>query len=186
MTEILLSLCVGLALSASSGFRVFVPMLVANLGTKFGILHLTSGFDWMGSDTATIVFATATVVEIAAYYVPVLDNFLDTLAAPASLVAGTILTTSFLPIESPVLKYGLGILAGGGMAGTIQAGTGLLRLASTKFTAGFGNSFLSTAENAISITGSLLTLWIPVIMASIAILLLILLVKKLINRFSKT
>nr|WP_299419856.1 DUF4126 domain-containing protein [uncultured Emticicia sp.] len=37
------------------------------------------------------------------------------------------------------------------MASTIQAGTGLLRLASTKFTGGFGNDFFSTFENSVAV-----------------------------------
>ena len=121
--------------------------------------------------------------EILAYYIPVVDNLLDTIAMPASFVAGTILTTSFLKIDSPELKWTLGIVAGGGMAGTIQAGTGLLRLASTKFTGGFGNSILATIENFISIIFSALTLWIPVIIALLCVLLFVFLLRKIIKRF---
>ena len=60
-------------------------------------------------------------------------------------------STQFLKINDPLIQYGLGLLAGGGVAGTIQAGTSLLRLGSTKFTGGIGNGFLSTFENIISI-----------------------------------
>lgn len=183
MTEILISLCVGIALSACSGFRVFIPMFVANLATKTDLLHLTSGFEWLSSTTATYVLGIATVVEILAYYVPVVDNLLDAIATPASFISGTILTTSFLQIESPALQWTLGIIAGGGMASTIQAGTGLLRLASTKFTAGFGNSFLASLENFLAISGSVLTIWIPVFIAFLGIVLFLYLVKKIYRRF---
>ncbi len=183
MTEILISLAIGIALSACSGFRVFVPMLVANLATRFEFLHLSNGFEWLSSPTATYVLAAATIAEMMAYYVPVVDNLLDTIATPASFVAGTILTTSFLKIDSPELQWTLGILAGGGVAGTIQAGTGLLRLASTKFTGGFGNSFLATSENFVSIIFSLLTLWLPIFVAILGVLLFVFLLKKIIKRF---
>jgi hypothetical protein len=183
MQELLISLCVGIALSACSGFRIFVPMLIANLATRFEVLDLSQGFEWLGSSAATYILGAATLAEILAYYIPVVDNLLDTIAMPASFVAGTILTTSFLKIDSPELKWTLGIVAGGSMAGTIQAGTGLLRLASTKFTGGFGNSILATIENFISIIFSALTLWIPVFIAILCVLLFVFLIRKIIRRF---
>ncbi|CAH0997612.1 hypothetical protein EMA8858_03746 [Emticicia aquatica] len=182
MTEIFISLAVGIALSACSGFRVFVPMLVANLATRFDLFHLSNGFEWLSSSSATYILAAATVGEILAYYIPIIDNLLDTIAMPASFVAGTILTTSFLKIDSPALQWTLGILAGGGIASTIQTGTGLLRLASTKFTGGFGNAFFATFENSISIVFSLLTLWLPIVVAILSIFLFVFLLKKVLRR----
>ncbi|RYU94491.1 DUF4126 domain-containing protein [Emticicia agri] len=183
MQELLISLCVGIALSACSGFRIFVPMLIGNLATRFGVLDISQGFEWLGTPAATYILGAATIAEILAYYIPVVDNLLDTIAMPASFVAGTILTTSFLKIDSPELKWTLGIVAGGGIAGTIQAGTGLLRLASTKFTGGFGNSILATIENFISIVFSALTLWIPVFIAILCVLLFVFLIRKIAKRF---
>lgn len=185
MTELIISLAVGIALSACSGFRVFVPMLVANLATRFQVLDLSNGFEWLSSPTATYILGAATIAEIMAYYIPVVDNLLDTITTPASFVAGTILTTSFLKIDSPELQWTLGILAGGGVAGTIQAGTGLLRLASTKFTGGFGNAFFATFENSIAVIFSLLTLWLPILVAVLGVLLFIFLLKKVLKRFQK-
>ncbi|GAB3516875.1 DUF4126 domain-containing protein [Emticicia fontis] len=183
MQEFLISLSIGIALSACSGFRIFVPMLIGNLATRFGVLDLSQGFEWLGSPAATYILGAATLAEIMAYYIPVVDNLLDTIALPASFVAGTILTTSFLKIDSPELKWTLGIIAGGGMAGTIQAGTSLLRLASTKFTAGFGNSIVATIENFISIIFSALTLWIPVFIAILCVFLFFFLIRKVVKRF---
>ncbi|AFK01972.1 hypothetical protein Emtol_0821 [Emticicia oligotrophica DSM 17448] len=185
MTEVIISLAVGIALSACSGFRVFIPMLVANLATRFHIFDLSTGFEWLGSATATYILGAATIAEIMAFYIPVVDNLLDTITTPASFIAGTILTTSFLKIDSPELQWTLGILAGGGLAGTIQAGTGLLRLTSTKFTGGFGNPFLATLENIISIFFSILTLWLPILVAILGILLFIWLLKNILKRFKK-
>lgn len=182
MQELFISLCVGIALSACSGFRVFVPMLIANLSTRFEVFDLSQGFEWLSSPAATYIFGAATLAEILAYYIPIVDNLLDTIATPASFVAGTILTTSFLKIDSPELKWTLGIVAGGGVAGTIQAGTGLIRLASTKFTGGFGNSILATVENFISILFSILTLWIPVLIAVFSVLFVAFLLRKIIKR----
>jgi hypothetical protein len=79
--ETLLSLLIGFGLAAACGFRVFVPLLVLALGarTDFGaqVFQLAPGFEWLASDAALIAFAAATLLEIAGYYVPWVDNLLD-------------------------------------------------------------------------------------------------------------
>jgi Domain of unknown function (DUF4126) len=179
---ILPSLLLGIALSACAGFRIFVPLLVTNLATKFGLFHVASNFAWLSSNTASIILIVAVVAEITAYYIPVVDNLLDTLATPASFVAGTILTTSFLQIHDPVLQWGLGMIAGGGVAGTIQAGTSLLRLGSTKLTGGTGNSVLASTENGISIGFSLLSLLFPMLVGVGAVLLFVYILKRILTK----
>ena len=121
--KLLLGLALGLGLSASCGFRVFVPLLVASVASKMGIITLGDSFAWMASTPALIAFATATVFEIGGYYIPFVDNILDTITTPASVAAGTLLTASLLtPEMDPLLKWGLGIIVGGGSAGVVQAG----------------------------------------------------------------
>ena len=88
-TDTLLGIVVGLGLSAACGFRVFVPLLVMNLASLSGHLHLASGFAWIGSSYATVAFATATIVEVFGYFIPWLDHALDIAATPAAILAGT-------------------------------------------------------------------------------------------------
>ena len=75
-----LSVALGIGLAAACGFRVFVPLLFVSIAAKAGKLALVSSFQWMGSDAAMIAFGVATAIEIAAYYIPWLDNLLDTIA----------------------------------------------------------------------------------------------------------
>lgn len=180
------SLLLGIALSAGSGFRIFVPLLVSNLAAKFGLVSVAENFQWMTSDSATVILSIATVVEIASYYLTFIDNLLDSVALPASVVAGTLLTTQFLQINDPTIQWGLGILAGGGMAGTIQAGTSLIRLGSTKFTGGLGNSFFSTFENILSVGISIISIWIPIFMGITALIFVFWIINKLLSRIKKT
>lgn len=171
LSEWVPGLFLGIALSAGSGFRVFIPALVSNLAGKFGMVEVADNFSWMTSDTLTWILGLACALEIAAYYIPFIDNLLDTVALPVSFAAGALITTSFIKIDDPVLQWGLGIVAGGGVAGTIQAGTGLLRLASSKFTAGFGNGIFSTIENIISVVISFMAIWLPVLMGVLVLFL---------------
>lgn len=186
-TQTIISIAMGIALSACCGFRVFIPMLGASVAAYQNWYALPADMSWIGSLPALICFATAAVLEMAAYYIPFVDNLLDTIATPLAAVAGTVLAVSFLPIAdfNPMLKWLLAIVAGGGSATTIQAGTGLLRLASTKTTAGVGNSVLATGENAMAVSGTLLSFVVPVVSALVFLLLLFWIVRKLIGVRSK-
>ena len=161
----------GLGLAACSGFRVFVPLLAASIAYHTGYLAPAAGFAWLGSWAALLTLATATVVEVAGYYVPVVDHLLDTLTTPASFVAGTILMTSALPHLDPTLRWTLGLLVGGGTAGLVQTGTALLRGASTATTGGLANPVLATAENTLAVGGVALTLLLPLVAAGLVLLL---------------
>jgi hypothetical protein len=72
-----------------------------------------------------------------------------------------------LPIDSNLLKWVTGIIIGGGSAGLIQAGTAILRLASSKTTAGTANPVLSTGEHVAAFSTSVSVLFIPVVVAII-------------------
>jgi hypothetical protein len=141
---------------------------------------------WIGSLPAMICFGTAAVVEVVAYYFPFVDNILDTIATPLATAAGTVMAASFLPIGDfdPMLRWVLAIVTGGAAAGTIQTGTGLLRLFSTKATLGTGNSVVATGENAAAVIGSLSSLVIPVVIAIIMILLVFWIAYRGIKRFT--
>lgn len=167
----IMAVSLGIALSACCGFRVFLPLLVVSIAMKTGWIPAESGEGWMGTWPAIISFGVASVLEILAYYIPLIDNILDTIATPLAIGAGSLLATSFLPVGDwdPMFRWGLGILTGGGIAGTIQVGTSALRLISTKTTAGVGNSIVATGEHLAAGIGSLAALFLPVLMAVLSL-----------------
>jgi hypothetical protein len=158
---LLVSLITGFGLSAACGFRIFVPLLVMNLAAKAEYLTLSSGFDWIGSTPATIVFASATALEIGAYYLPFIDNLLDALAAPTAVVAGTLVTASQIGEMNPLVTWSLAAIVGGGAAGVVQGLTTAVRQVSAFATAGFGNPLVSTAEAGASVVMTVLMLIVP-------------------------
>lgn len=184
--KVLLSLVMGLGLSACCGFRVFVPLLAASIASKMGILHLGAGFQWMSSTAAIICFSAATLFEIGGYYLPFIDNILDTIMTPASVIAGTLLTASaIIPDLDPMLKWGLGIIVGGGSAGIIQAGTALTRATSTATTAGVANPIVATVEHILAIVGSIFSIVIPFIIAGIVCIVIVVMLFFVIRYFKK-
>jgi hypothetical protein len=156
------SVCLGIGLSAACGFRVFVPMLVMSLAALSGHLHLSQGFAWIGSYAALITFSVATVLEVGGYFIPWLDHLLDTMATPAAIVAGTVVTAAMVTDMSPMLKWTLAIIAGGGAAGIVQGTTVAARGASTATTGGLGNPLFATIELGSSVVVSVMTVLVPV------------------------
>jgi hypothetical protein len=167
--ELSIGILIGIGLAAACGFRVFVPLLGTSLAALSGHLELAPGFEWIGTPVAAAGFGTATLLEIVAFYIPWLDNLLDTLATPAAVVAGTIVTASTVVEISPFLKWTLAVIAGGGIAGTIQGGTVLLRGASTGTTGGVGNPILSTIELVSSVVMTVLAVVVPIVAAIVAV-----------------
>lgn len=182
----LFAIAAGIGLSASAGFRVFVPLLVFGLASKFGMgdqIPLGQDFEWLASWPAILIFGTATVVEIVAYYVPWVDNLLDSVATPAALISGTVMTAAVLPEMPDALHWTLAAIMGGGSAGMVQAGTVLTRATSTATSGGLANPAVSTVETGGSLLTSILALIIPLMLAAILLCVFVFIGSKLIKRF---
>ena len=176
--DTVLAALIGIALSATCGFRIFVPLLAVCLATRAEgedaqpLVELANNFNWLASDSALIVFMVAAIFEIVGYYLPVIDNFLDTVATPASVLAGTLITAAFLTGMEPWMQWVLGLIAGGGMAGAVQSTTVVARAASTVTTGGLGNPIVASVETGYSFLGSFLA----VLAAPVALVILFFLV----------
>ena len=174
MTETILSIFLGIGLAASAGFRVFLPLFALSVASHFNIIPLNETLPWLGGFPAMITLAIAMIAEMGAYYIPFVDNILDTIATPLAAIAGTAAMASTLVHLDPMMTWGLAIIAGGGTATAIQGMTTMTRLASSVKTAGLGNPVVSTAETGTAITLSSLAIFLPVIGVIIVILIFIL------------
>ncbi len=161
--EALLSVGVGVGLAAAAGLRVFLPLLVLGAAARLGWVPLTSGFEWLSSSPGLATLGAATVVEIAAYYIPWVDNLLDVLAAPLAILAGVVATAAVVTDLPPAVRWSTAIIAGGGTAAVVQGVTSLARLKSSALTAGLGNPILAALELAGSLAVSVLAIAVPVL-----------------------
>ena len=163
---------IGVVFAASTGFRVFLPMLIVSVTSYTGHLSLGDSFAWLGTPAALTMLGAAALAEIAAYYIPGVDNLLDVLATPAAFVAGTIVSAAVMTDLPPMVKWTAAIIAGGGVAVLTQGVTATLRANSTIFTGGIGNMVLATLELGGALLVSLLALTAP--LAALAVVLLFL------------
>ena len=178
------SMLIGLGLAAACGFRIFVPLLVMSLASRadVGLLTLGDSFAWISSTPALIAFSAATLLEIAGYYIPWVDNLLDAVATPTAIIAGILVSASAFTDVSPFLKWSLAILAGGGTTATFQGITTVARHLSSFTTGGLGNPVLATAEAGSSALLAVLAITLPIVAILIVATLLYLGVKKILFR----
>lgn len=102
--ETFISICLGIGLAASVGFRVFLPLFVLSLSSYLNLWELNESWMWLGSIAALITFGVATLVEIMAYYIPYVDNLLDSISVPLAALAGTAVMMSTMVDLSPVVS----------------------------------------------------------------------------------
>jgi len=181
--ELPLSIVLGFGLAAATGFRVFLPMLIVSGAAYTGHLPLAESFAWLGTPAALTMLGVAALVEILAYYVPGVDNLLDSLATPAALVAGTVVSAAVMTDVPPMVKWTAAVIAGGGIAGLTQGAAALLRAKSTVLTGGIGNWVIATAELGGALLVTLLALAAPLAALGLVIFILWLAIRLLRHLF---
>lgn len=183
MGETILSFLLGIGLSAAVGFRVFVPMLVVSLASMAGWITLSPGFQWLGTPVAALVFAVATLVELLGFLIPWVSNALDTIATPAAAIAGVIMMAAVLSDMSPIARWALAIIAGGGVALTVQGATVVTRAVAAGSTGGAANPLVAILEALGALMVTITTLVIPAIMGILVLIVVLLLLRIVIPKF---
>lgn len=173
VVQILLSLSLGLGLAAACGFRVFIPPLMMGVGSRLDLYKLEGSFVWVDDTWAIAIFAVATLLEIGGYFIPWIDNLLDTVATPAAIIGGVFVTSASLEGElDPSAQWTLSIIAGGSVSGVIQLGTVATRAISTGTTGGLANPIISLLEAVASILCILISLFLVAIIPIVIIFLI--------------
>lgn len=180
--ETVISICLGVGLAASVGFRVFLPLFALSLAAYFNIWPLNEAWQWIGSLPALTVLGVATVVEILAYIIPFVDNLLDSIAVPLAAIAGTAVMVSTVTDLSPVITWALAIIAGGGTAAAIAGTASATRLTSSATTAGVANPIVATVETASAVVLAVVSIFLP-ILAIILVIGIFFFIAKLYKKF---
>jgi hypothetical protein len=171
-SETIISIFLGIGLAASVGFRVFVPLFALSLAAYFNVWELNPNWQWVGSLPALITLGVATALEISAYFIPWVDNLLDTVALPLTAIAGTAVMVSTVAGLDPVVTWSLAIISGGGTATAIKGVTTTTRLGSTATTGGVANPLVSSVETSTSMVMSVFSIFLPVVAIILVIIVL--------------
>ena len=171
-------IALGIGLAAATGFRVFLPLLIAGLAAHFGHLPLSDNFDWLASMPALVMLGTAAALEVLAYYIPGVDHALDVVASPATLVAGVVASAAVMTDLPPSVLWPVAIIGGGGIAGLTKGSAALVRAKSGLMTGGLANPAVSTVETVGATGLSLFAIALPFLALVAVVLLLVWVVRK--------
>lgn len=172
-TQFVAPLAMGLVLASTAGLRAFLPLLGLGIAVHTGWWQVNHMYEWVGSWPALITFGSAFVLETVADKWPLLDHALHAVGTFVAPAAGTIAMASVAPGTDPVVQTTLGLIAGGIPAGTVHMTRAVARPVVTVGTAGIGNIFVSIAEDALAIFGTLAAFFIPVLAAFFVIVALV-------------
>lgn len=176
--ETLFGIALGIGLAAATGFRVFLPLLIAGLAARAGYVPLIDSFEWLQSTPALIALGTAAGLETLAFYVPGVDHVLDVLAGPLAVIAGVVASASVMVDLPAEVRWPIAIIAGGGIAGMTKTTAAIIRAKSAALTGGLGNPVVSTAETAGAATISILAIIAPIVCVVAAIALCVWLIRR--------
>ena len=171
-TETIISIFLGIGLAASVGFRVFMPLFALSLAAYFGKWDLNESWQWIGSLAAVITLGVAMLIETFAYFIPWVDNVLDSFAVPLAAIAGTAVMVSTIANLDPVVTWSLAIIAGGGTATAIKGASATGRLASTASTGGLANPIVSTIETGTAMVVTTASIFAPIVAGVLVVIIL--------------
>ena len=174
--DVLISICIGIGLAASTGFRVFLPLFLLSIASYFHFISLTDSLSWLGNPISVVVFGIAMLVEIVAYYIPFVDNLLDTMAVPLATIAGFLVMFATSVHLDPTLATIVSLIAGSGTAAAIQSFTTVTRLGSSVKTGGLANPIVTTTETGSALALSSLSIFLPIVAGVVVVILLFVLV----------
>ena len=169
----LVAISLGLGLAAASGFRVFLPPLLLSGAINIGIVEPSGQLEMLDGWMSFSVLLLAVILEIGSYLIPWLDNVLDVVASPAAVVAGIAMMGSVIGAETsfdPIVQWTMAIVGGGGVSGTVQAGTVATRAVSTGTTGGLANPLISVFEAMMAVVVTLLALLAPLLCLIVVII----------------
>ena len=172
-SETIISIFLGVGLAASVGFRVFLPLFALSLASYFGVWELNENWQWIGSLAALLTLGVATLAEVFAYFIPWVDNLLDSIAIPLAAIAGTAVMVSTVANLDPVVTWSLAIIAGGGTATAIKGAGASTRLASTATTGGVANPLVATVETGTAVLVTTASIFAPILAAFLVIVILV-------------
>lgn len=170
---LLIATACGIVLAASAGLRAFMPLFGVGLASRVLDWSIAPSMEWLASDVGLIGLGIATVVELAADKVPVVDHALDLVHTIVGPLAGALVTFSVWGDWPPAVAGILAIALGAPVAGIVHAISAATRIKSTVFSGGLFNPAVSLAEDGISLGAIVIALVLPILALALAIAVLV-------------
>ena len=158
----------GIALASACGLRAFLPLFALSVATRVGLAHLAPGAAWIGSTTAMWTLAVATVLELVADKVPIVDHALDAVSTFVRPAAAAVAGWATFGAVDPSLSWIAAVVLGAGALG-VHALKAKTRLGSTALTLGHANPILSVGEDVTAAVLSAAAFLAPLLAAILVV-----------------
>jgi hypothetical protein len=180
LADVLPALALALALAACAGLRAWLPLLLAGALARVGVLELGPSYAFLAGNRALPLLGLASLIEITADKLPVVDHALDLLSSVLRPAAGALLAASVLGrVADPLTSLVLGLAVGAPAALVPHAAKAGVRVVSTTFSAGLASPVLSLIEDVLTVVGVGLAVLLPLLVAGGLALLAFLVLRRL-------
>jgi len=185
MGVILIYVAAGVVLAASAGLRAFMPLFGVGLASRLFGWSITPSMDWMATDVGLVALGVATVVELLADKVPLVDHTLDVLHTIVGPLAGALVAFSLSADLPPAIGAILAIALGAPVAGGVHLIAAVTRVKSSVMSAGSFNPALSLVEDVVTVGAIAVAIFIPLLTLFIAPILIGVVLGHLFRRFAR-
>ena len=175
MIEALSNVAAAFGLSASAGLNAYLPLLIVGLMARYTDL-ITLSEPWNTLENAWVLglLGVLLVIEMTVDKFPVVDTINDSIQTFVRPVAGAVLFAANGNVISGV-HPALALICGLLVAGGVHAAKATARPFVTGASIGAGNPVVSTAEDVVSASTSLLSILVPTLAVAFFVALLALL-----------
>lgn len=149
-------------LAGAAGLNAYIPLLIAAVLARLGVLQLSSPFDALASWPAIIALVVLGVIEFVADKVPGVDHVNDAIQTFVRPAAGAILFAANTGVVSG-LDTTLALICGLVLASGVHATKAAARPVVNGATMGIGAPFVSIAEDVLATIGSFLAIFFPIL-----------------------
>ncbi len=159
----------GLGLALPAGLNAYIPLLGVALADRYtGLVQLAEPYDIVSSPGVIALLVVLLVFEMVADKVPLIDHLNDvvqTAVRPASGAIVMMATTDSTQSINPVLAMSAGLL----LAGGVHFLKASFRTLVTAATGGIGNPIVSSAEDGVAISMTIVAIIAPILIAGVLI-----------------
>jgi hypothetical protein len=157
--ETLVWVSLGVGLASVAGVRAFLPLALAALFWRLGLLGPPDILDLPNGWNVVGVLAALAVLEIVLDKVRALDPAFGFAMIPLRIAAGALLFA--VALEPAAVLDAAPLVAGGMIAGVVAVLKAILRPSSRTPAVGVSTAFLSAVEDVVALVGCVLALLVP-------------------------
>lgn len=155
-------LLTGFGLAGSAGLNAYVPLLAISVLGRFGLITLQAPFDVLTHWAVIAVTVVLLLVELFVDKIPAVDHANDVLQTFVRPVAGALVFAAgsgAIGEVPPAALVACGLVTAFGVHATKAIARPIVHTA----TLGTGGPLVSATEDLVSVTGSLLSLFAPLL-----------------------